>query len=175
MKTFLTSAILAVFCVCATASPNLLFIEMDGVKARGNIYRKYFRIHQEINLIEVNPRKLSNDQLLELWVELEPTYRSSFAELSESILKKIGTLSTVYYPSLDVGNTYYLHGYSFKYEDGQLVGFVANRYGFPPKKNTPFVKLGSRKTGASLSLPCSVDEFGKVFGRVENVSRGFSW
>lgn len=169
--TFLLIFIATVFSGCAAASPNLLFGQMRGINAKGTISKQ----GEQIGLIEIDPRALSEVQLHDLWVGLASTNQTTFAEITEDLIKKIGIPSTKYYSAPSTKTIYYVCGYSFRFEGGQLVSFLANQYGFPPKKTTAFVNLGSRKSKSSLSLPCSVDDFEKVFGKADKITRGFGW
>jgi hypothetical protein len=106
---------------------------------------------------------------------LSPTHQTAFAEITESAIKEISTSNYIPKSAGKLSCIYYTGGYAFKFEEGHLVNFQANRYGFPPKKTTAFVRLGSRKSGSSLLLPCSVDDFEKVFGKADKITRGFGW
>lgn len=162
---------------CSAASPNLLFAEMRGIKAQGDICRKNFRKHEEINSIGIDIHELSEIQLHDLWVGLNSTNQTSFAEITEDAIKKIGVFrgDTPSTPSTKTG--YFVCGYKFIFDGGQFASLMANQYqySFPPKEGTAFVKFGSRKNGASLSLPCSVEDFEKVFGKADKITRGFGW
>jgi hypothetical protein len=168
---FLLIFIATVFSGCAAVTPNLLVAEMRGIDAKGTISKQ----REQVGLIEIDPRALSEAQLHDLWVGLASTNQTTFAEITEDLIKKIGIPSTNYYSAPTTKTTYYVCGYSFRFEGGQFVSFLANQYGFPPKKATAFVKLGSRKSDTSLSLPCSVDDFEKVFGKADKITRGFGW
>ena len=154
-------------------SPNLVFVTKGGIKAQGSIFG-VFKKHEQIELIEISPRKLTDGQMHDLWIGFPLTNQMTFAETTENAIKEFSEPATKYYPASSPG-TYYVCGYSFSFEGGEFVGFSANLYGYPPKEITAFVKLGSRKSGSSLSLPCSVDDFEKVFGKADAIIRGFSW
>ena len=147
---------------------------MRGIKAQGAI-SGVFRKHEEINSIGIDPRQLSEVQLHDLWVGLDSTNQTLFSEITEDAIKKIGILrgNPPSAPSTETG--YSVCGYAFKFDGGRCVNVSANRYGFPPKEGTAFVKFGSRKNEASLSLPCSVEDFEKVFGKADKITRGFGW
>jgi len=168
----LVSFIVLCFTGCV-ASPNLVFVTKGGIKAQGSIFG-VIKKHEEINSIGIDIRKLSEIQLHDLWVGLDSTNQTLFAEISEDAIKKIGILrkNPPSAPSTETG--YSVCGYAFTFDGGQCVNVSANRYGFPPKEGTSFVKFGSRKSGASLSLPCSVDDFEKVFGKSDKITRGYS-
>jgi hypothetical protein len=161
---------------CSAASPNLLFVEMRGIKAQGAI-SGVFRKHEEINSIGIDIRELSEIQLHDLWVGLDSTNQTPFAEITEDAIKKIGVFrgNPPSAPSTKTG--YFVCGYKFIFDGGQFASLMANQYqySFPPKEGNAFVKFGSRKNGASLSLPCSVEDFEKVFGKPDKITRGFSW
>ena len=169
--------ILALFItVCFTGcvgSPNLVHVTKGGIKAYGSIFG-VFKKHEQIELIEINPRELSDAQMHELWVGLSLTNQTTFSEITEDAIKTIGVPSTKYY-SASNPDDYFVCGYDFNFKAGQLVGFSADLHGNPPKDTAAFVKLGSRKNGNSLSLPCSVDDFEKVFGKADDVTRFHSW
>jgi hypothetical protein len=155
-------------------NPNLVFVTKGGIKAQGNIFG-VFKKHEQIELIAINPLELTDGQMHDLWVGFPLTNQITFAEITEDAIKKIGILreNPPSVPRTETG--YSVCGYSFDFKGGRFDGFSANLYGWPPKDIIAFVKLGSRKSGSSLSLPCSVDDFEKVFGKADAVTRGFSW
>ena len=154
-------------------SPNLVHVTKGGIKAYGSIIG-VFKKHEQIELIQINPRELSDDQTHELWVGLSLTNQLTFAEITEDAIKAIGIPATIYYSAAEP-NDYFVCGYDFNFKSGKLVGFSASINGNPPKDMVAFVKLGSRKSGNSLSFPCSVDDFEKVFGKADDVRRFHSW
>lgn len=157
---------------CA-ASPNLVDVTKGGIKAHGSI-AGVFSKHEQIDLIEINPRDLSDDQRRDIWVGVSLTNQMAFSEITEEAIKGIGVPATNYYSTASLGR-YFLCGYSFNFKAGEFVGFTASLHGNPPKDKIAFVKLGSSKTGSSLSFPCSVDDFEKVFGKADDITRWFSW
>ena len=165
----LVSLIAACFSGCVE-SPNLVFVTKGGIEAQGGISWK----RDHIDFIRINPRELSESQIRDFWVGLSPSEQVTFAEITEEAIKKVCVPATNYHSAANPG-TYRVSGYEFCFRGGQFVAFGANRYGYPPKNITAFVKLGSRQSGSSLSLPCGVDDFEKVFGKADSVKRGFGW
>jgi hypothetical protein len=170
MKPALLLILAAAFLCCMAASPNILFVAKGGIKAQGTISKQ----REQIDLIQIDLQRVSELELRDLWVGLSPTNQITFAEVTESVIKETSSTNFVSETGKP-SHTYYAAGYSFRFEEGHLVNFQANRYGFPPKKTTAFVKLGSRKSETPLSLPCSVDDFEKVFGKADKITRGFGW
>ena len=164
-------SVTAVLVGCFGATPNLIFANTRGIKAKGTISGKL----EKIRFIEINPRELSEIQIHDLWVGLSATNKTLFSEITESNIESIGILSTNYYSTSTANPTYFAFGYSFCFDRGQFISFLANQYGFPPKKVTAFVRLGSLKNQSELSLPCTIEDFEKVFGKANNITRGFSW
>jgi hypothetical protein len=146
--------------ITGCSSPNLVFVTKGGIKAQGSVFG-LFKTHEQIWLISINPRELTDGQMHDLWVGFPLTNQMTFAEITEDAINKISVTPAKC-------------GYSFDFKEGRLDGFYANLYGWPPKDIVAFVKLGSRKSGSSLSLPCSVDEFEKVFGKADSITRGYS-
>jgi len=97
------------------------------------------------------------------------------AEITEALIKDAATSKFVSSSQAHATSTYYYQGYAFEFAGGCLVKFTADRYGFPPAKTTAFVRLGSRKTGTALSLPCSIETLEQVFGKADQIKRGFGW
>ena len=167
----LNVTVLAVFSGCAVMSPNLLFVRMRGINAKGTISKQ----REQIGLIEVNIRQLSESQINDLWIGLSATNQTSLVEVTEDLIRQIGVPSTNFYSAASDASTYFYCGYSFRFEGGHFAKCLANQYGFPPKVGSAFVMLGSRKNAVSLSLPCSLYDFEKVFGSADKVERGFGW
>jgi len=153
-------------------NPNLVFVTKGGIKAQGSIFG-VFRKHEEINNIGIDIRELSEVQLHDLWVGLNSTNQTPFAEITEDAIKKIGIFRG------NPSSGYIGYGYAFRFDGGQFVGVMATEAKYSiytyPREGTAFIKLGSRKSGFSLSLPCSVDDFEKVFGKADDIKRGFGW
>ena len=171
-----TSILISVVALCLSgcvANPNLVFVTKGGITAHGSIFG-VFKKHEEINLIAINPRELSDDRRRDIWIGLSSTNQTTFSEITEKLITDIGVSATHCYSAASPGH-YYVCGYSFRFREREFVAFSANRYGYPPKDITAFVKLGSRKNGSSLSLPCSVNDFEKVFGKADAITRGFGW
>ena len=171
--TYILIPILAVCLVGCAASPNLVNVTKGGITAHGTIFG-VFKKHEQIDLIEINPRKLSDDERKSLWVGLSSTNQIAFSEITEAAIKRIGIPATNFYSAANP-ESYFLCGYNFDFKDGEFVGFTASIYGNPPKDIVAFVKLGSLRSGSSLSFPCSVDDFEKVFGKADSINRYFSW
>src|SRR5438105_15314438 len=94
MKVVLVLVVVAaILAGCFTASPNLLFVDKGGIKAEGTISRR----REQIGLIEINPRELSEAQIHDLWIGLSSTNHAAFADITENAIKRIGTPSTNYY------------------------------------------------------------------------------
>jgi hypothetical protein len=153
------------------SSPNLLLVQMHGIKAQGSMAGQ----REQIEFIEISPQHLAGDQARDLWIDLTATRRVTMAEITDNLIKDASTSKFISSSQGPVTTTYYLQGYAFEFTAGCLVKFIANRYGFPPAKATAFVRLGSRKTGNSLSLPCSLQAFEQVFGKADLINHGFGW
>lgn len=156
---------------CCGASPNLIFVYKDGIQGQGTISKG----REQMGLIELLPVKASDNQIRDLWVDLSPSNRVVFADITEKQIQSLSSFSYTSKSNEAPHRLYYVSGYSFEFDSDKLVKFQANRYGFPPKEGTAFVHLGSLSRQASLSLPCSLDEFEKVFGKADRVSKGFGW
>jgi hypothetical protein len=156
---------------CFTASPNLLSVQRPGITARGTISKQ----EERIELIDIDLRQLPETQIHEISIALTPTNQATLAEITEDAVQEISTPSTVYYSAPSTGITYFVSGYSIRFEGGRLVTITASRYGFPAKNTAAYVKFSSHVNRHSLTLPCSVAEFEDVFGKADKITKGFSW
>ena len=172
MKLKSTLALMAIaFSGCLAASPNLVFVQMPGVKAQGTIARHC----EQLDLIEIAPRQLSEGQLGDLWIGFPGDKQIPLRSTTEASIKTLGATPAQRDVTPGISSTYYAGGYSLHFENGRLVSLTANRYGFPPKDGTAFARLGSLRNGNTLSLPCSLEQFENVFGKSGKITRGFAW
>jgi len=155
---------------CAAAT-NLLFVHKGGIMAQGSVSKG----REQIDLIQISTVTLSDSQLRDFWVDLSPSNRVTFTELGENAIKQICSTNFALESSGTVSNMYYVGGYSFAFSGGRLITLQASRYGFPPKEAATFTKVGSKHNQSSISLPCSLDDFEKVFGKADKIERGFGW
>jgi hypothetical protein len=147
---------------------NALNVEKPGIEAEGRISE-----HNEwIEYIDAAPRKLSEDEFHDLVVGFSSGKQMLLSEITEDVIKRIATPATAYY-STARSDSYYVDGYAFAFEKGQLTRFMVTVHGFPPKSAMAFDKISSQISGRSLSLPCSVDDFEKVFGKANKITRGY--
>jgi hypothetical protein len=167
---FFSLVVAACLMGCAS-SPNLVFVEDGGIKAQGQISGR----SEKIDLIDIDLKKCPEGRLQDLWVGLSPTNRLAFSQMTEETIRAAGISSTNYYSAPAVGATYFLSGYSFRFEGGRLVRVLASRYGFPPARTAAYVTIGSQKSGHSFSLPCSLEDYEAVFGKRGMTTRGFAW
>lgn len=167
-------ALIVSVCVAGCiGSPNNLEVSKVGIKAYGRI-SGVFKKRDRIEVIQIDPRALSGEQAHDLWVGFAPTNQMTIADITEEVTQGIGVHSTNYYSAAGP-HDYIACGYALSFSEGQLVSFHATHHGFPPSYESRFVQLGSRKSGSSLSFPCTVDDFEKVFGKADKIRRDFAW
>ncbi len=119
-----------------------------------------FKQSERILHIEIFPMKLSEAELQDIWVSFSPTNRLSLIEITEDKIK----------PYAD-------DHHAFQFVDGRLVRFTVNVYGYayPNFKKGNVVGLGSTRNASALTLPCSVADFEKVFGKADEIVRKTMW
>jgi hypothetical protein len=127
----------------------------SAIEANGTI-RGFLKRKEAILHIEICLRKLSASELQDYWIALSPTNRVALSEITEDTIKP-----------------YKFSHYLFKFENNRLVRFNAEvyGYGYPHYQNGSIVSIGSFKNETSLVLPCSVEDFEKVFGKPDEIAR----
>ena len=145
---------------------NWLLLEDAGfagyraaIEADGDISGVFIN-KERILHIEILPKKLSEAELQDIWVALSPTNRIALADVTEDKIK-----------SFTVDHC------SFEFDKGKLVKFGAEVYGYdyPTFKKGNSVCIGSIKNNSSLTLPCSPNDFEKVFGKADEIQRMTMW
>jgi hypothetical protein len=131
-------------------------VEADG-RIRGLFKRKDQILH-----IQMFPNKLSQAERQDIWVALSPTNRIALADITEDKIK-----------------LYSVDHCSFEFYGKKLARFSADIYGYdnddPDFKMGNPVSVGSIKNKSSLRLPCSVEDFEKVFGNADEIKRIHRW
>jgi hypothetical protein len=145
---------------------NWLLLEDAGfagyraaIEADGNISGVFINKERIIN-IEILPKKLSEVDLRDIWVTLSPTNRIALADITEDKVK-----------------SYADNHHFFKFDRDKLIGFGVDVYGYeyPTFIKGNVVGLGSLKKNSSLTLPCSPNDFEKVFGKANEIDRMTMW
>ena len=145
---------------------NWLLLEDAGfagyraaIEADGDISGVFIN-KERILHIEILPKKLSEAEFQDIWVALSPTNRIALADITEDKIK-----------SFTVDHC------SFVFDKGKLVKFGAEVYGcdYPTFKKGNSVCIGSIKNNSSLTLPCSPNDFEKVFGKADEIDRMTMW
>jgi hypothetical protein len=144
----------------------MLLADADLVPARnaieaGGSISGIFKRKETISHIEIFPKKLSAAELQNIWVECSPTNRIALANVTEDKIRP------------DPDGLYYF----YQFEGHKLVGFKVAAYdhGYPNYNETKTIRIGSLKNESSLKLPCSVEDFEKVFGKADEITRKFMW
>jgi hypothetical protein len=153
-----------------TASPNLLTLTNNGIRAQGTISYKGERIEE----IDIYPDKLVSDKGRQLWVSFSSGKEMTLQNITEQMMQALATPASSYYPqyySVHENHDYYIDGYNFQFKNGRLIKLSINLYGWPPRDRIAFVNIG-RSNGPSVKLPCSVSDFEKVFGKA-NIARAY--
>src|SRR6266446_4499553 len=119
--TYLRISIVALYFTGCASSPNLVSVTKGGIKGHGGISRKLERI----DLIQIRPRELSEGEIHDLWVGLSATNQMTLTEITEDAIKEIGVPAKNYYSAPSPETSYFVGGYSFSFEGGQLVAFDA--------------------------------------------------
>jgi|GEM_PF-3083961 len=130
-----------------------------SIQADGEL-QGVFKKKEHILQIEIFPKKLPEAELQDIWVCFSPTNKLSLADITEDKIK----------PYAD-------NQHSFQFENGKLVKFSLDVYGYeyPDFKRGNIVALGSFKNNSSLTLPCSVEDFENVFGKADEIDRMTMW
>jgi hypothetical protein len=173
-KTLLALLASVVLCGCITGSDsNRIEVRKGPVFAKG-VVRSASR--EELDWVELDVGKSQGDPLTNMWVEVQSTEKATLTSITPKFLKEKGAADWKG-PDRTYGGTatYYLRGYAFCFDGERLIAFKANRSGFPPGKREAKPRLGLVAGGASLTLPCSLPEFESVFGKPDDVTRGWAW
>jgi len=130
-----------------------------SIQADGDL-QGVFKKKERVLHIEIFPKKLPEEELQDIWVSFSPTNKFSLADITEDKIK----------PYAD-------NQHSFQFENGNLVKFNVNVYGYeyPNFKRGNIVALGSIKNNRSLTLPCSIEDFENVFGKADEIDRMTMW
>ena len=145
---------------------NWLLLEDAGfagyraaIEADGDISGVFINKERVIH-IEIFPKKLSEADLRDIWVTLSPTNRIALADITEDKVK-----------------SYADNHHFFGFDGHKLVGFGVDVYGYeyPTFIKGNVVSLGSFKNNSSLTLPCSPNDFEKVFGKADEIDRITMW
>ena len=119
-----------------------------------------FKHTDHIEHVVIFPEKLTTAELQDICVIFSPTNRIALADLTEDKIK-----------------SYAVDNSSFHFNVSKLVEFESGRYYWdhPEINKGNVVCLCSLKNNRSLVLPCSVEDFEKVFGKADEVERIFEW
>jgi hypothetical protein len=134
-----------------------LVFSRGAIAANGEITGTFKR-RESINHIEIFLRKLSDAELKDIWVAFSPTNWIALAEITEDKIKP-----------------YAANRYSFQFDGKKLVRFGADYNEYIKPKSQETVSLGSLKNKSALVLPCSVEDFEKVFGKADEIDRTTAW
>jgi hypothetical protein len=139
----------------AYSTPSRNAIEADG--SISGIFRR----KESIGDVAIWPKKLSQTELQDIWVEFSPTNRITLADITEDKIKS------------DPDGIYY----SYQFEAHKLVFFEVKSHDrdYPNYKEEKTVRIGSLKNKSSFKLPCSLEDFEKVFGKADEIDRNFMW
>ncbi len=160
-------ALLLVSSLSACDTPKVLIIESPGIRAQG-----YSSAQREwIEQIELDPRKLPTGQDHDLWIGLSTGNRMLVSEITEESIRRISVFPSRPLKGQVANNCCSAGGFGFDFEGGNLTHFGTSIYGDNNGSASP--RLGSQKSGRSLSLPCSVDEYEQVFGKAAHITRRY--
>ena len=129
---------------------------------RSDILHDVSTCHQFRDCRKMAGIEISQDaeELQDIWVALSPTNRIALADITEDMLKP-----------------YAVNHYTFEFNGNKLVRFEAEVYGrdYSSFKEGNTISLGSLRNKSTLTLPCSVEGFEKVFGEPDEIDRMHMW
>ena len=146
---------LEVYKGCIQAQGTVATVERGGVLIRT----------MQIDLVAASPEFLEDT-----WVVVQIVGRTKLAKITPQLLKENGyNKKTDELPKLGVTDRYCAAGFSFRFDStGKLIQMEANT-GSSDDTSTENPRMGSFSKTYSLALPCTVPQFGSVFGKPDKV------
>ena len=125
-----------------------------------------------VQSICIDFRGSSGDTLMDAWIETHKHERLKLADITPAMLIARGATEwrnrDAHIRPEDPDEAYVLRGLRFTYRQGKLWQFSMNPEAFALGKQETAPRIGLTRSGGSVTLPCSRQEFESVFGKIES-------